>query len=240
MRELFNGAVFNALASSPNVVSCRDVSAILVIMRKDDKIRGLIACEAARLMYEDGVREYRDAKRKAAKRFGPEKALSLGSHLPSNAEIHEELARLIAANEEDLLPERLLRLRLTALAYLELFSDFSPYLVGSVLSGAVTEKSDIDLHLFSDSIEAVEDLLGRRGIEFETETVPIRKGGVIKDYTHIYLEDGGTVIECSVYPAEERRNRTVSSITGKPMERAGVARLRKIIAGTLGADEEES
>lgn len=206
-------------------------------MRKDDKIRGMIAYEAARLMYEDGVREYRDAKRKAAKRFGPEKALSLGSHLPTNAEIHEELAKLIATKEEYLLPERLLRLRVTALAYLELFSDFSPYLVGSVLSGAVTSRSDIDIHLFSDSIEAVEDLLERRGIPFETETVPIRKGGVIKDYTHVYLEDEGTMIECSVYPVEERRNRTLSSITGKPMERAGAAQLRKLIARNLGEEE---
>jgi len=206
-------------------------------MRKLDKIRGLIAYEAARLMYEDGVREYRDAKRKAAKRFGPEKALSLGSHLPTNAQIHEELARMIAAREEDLLPERLLRLRLTAVAYLELFSDFSPYLVGSVLSGAVTSRSDVDIHLFPDATEAVEDLLKRRGIPFETETVPIRKGGVITDYTHIYLEDEGTVIECSVYPAEQRRNRTVSSITGKPMERANLARLRKIIATSLGEEE---
>lgn len=205
--------------------------------RKDDKIRGMIAYEAARLMYEDGVREYRDAKRKAAKRFGPEKALSLGSHLPTNAEIHEELAKLIATKEEYLLPERLLRLRVTALAYLELFSDFSPYLVGSVLSGAVTERSDIDIHLFSDSIETVEDLLERRGIPFETETVPIRKGGVIKDYTHVYLEDEGTMIECSVYPVEERRNRTISSITGKPMERAGAAQLRKLIASNLGEEE---
>jgi predicted nucleotidyltransferase len=206
-------------------------------MRRNDEIRSLIARDAARLMYEDGVREYRDAKRKAAKRFGPEKALSLGSHLPTNAEIHEELARLIATQEEDLLPERLLRLRLTALAYLELFDDFSPYLVGSVLSGAVTERSDVDIHLFSDSIEEVEHLLERRGIAFETETVPIRKGGVITDYTHIYLEDEGTVIECSVYPADERRNRTVSSITGKPMERAGLTRLKKIIAESLGEEE---
>ena len=206
-------------------------------MRKDDKIRGLIACEAARLMYEDGVREYRDAKRKAAKRFGPEKALSLGSHLPTNAEIHEELAKLIATREEDLLPERLLRLRLTALAYLELFADFTPYLVGSVLSGAVTKRSDIDIHLFCDAIEAVESLLAERGIPFETETVPIRKGGAVKDYTHIYLEEEGVVIECSVYPVEQRRNRTVSSITGKPMERAGAAQLKKLIAKTIGQEE---
>ena len=197
----------------------------------------MIACEAARLMYEEGVREYRDAKRKAAKRFGPEKALSLGSHLPTNAEIHEELARLIAAREEEVLPERLLRLRLAALSYLEMFAAFSPYLVGSVLSGAVTQRSDIDIHLFSDSIEAVENLLKERGMPFETETVPIRKGGVIKDYTHIYLDDEGVMIECSVYPARERRNRTVSSITGKPMERAGATQLKKLIAMTIGEEE---
>ena len=188
-------------------------------------------------MYEDGVREYRDAKRKAAKRFGPEKALSLGSHLPTNAEIHEELAKLIATREEDALPERLLRLRVTALAYLELFADFSPYLVGSVLSGAVTSRSDIDIHLFCDSIEEVEGLLAERGIPFETDTVPIRKGGVVKDYTHIYLEDEGVVIECSVYPVEQRRNRTVSSITGKPMERAGATQLKKLIARAVGEEE---
>jgi hypothetical protein len=55
-------------------------------MRKEDSIRRMIAQEAARLMYEDGVREYRDAKRKAARQFGSEKALSLGSCLPSNAD----------------------------------------------------------------------------------------------------------------------------------------------------------
>ncbi|WP_129126911.1 hypothetical protein [Geomonas oryzae] len=203
-------------------------------MRKDDKIRGLIAREAARLMYEDGVREYRDAKRKAAKRFGPEKALSLGSHLPTNAEIHDELARLIAAREEKVLPERLLRLRLTALSYLEFFAPFSPYLVGSVLSGAVTERSDIDIHLFADSVEEVEKMLAEQGMAFQTETVPIRKGGMIRDYTHIYLEEDGVEIECSVYPTEERRNRTISSITGKAMERANAAQLKRLIAAGIG------
>jgi len=205
-------------------------------MRKPDRIREQVAVEAARLMYEDGVREYRDAKRKAAKRFGPEKTLSLGAHLPSNAEIHEELARLIAAHEETELPARLVALRLTALSYLELFEPFSPYLVGSVLSGAVTQRSDIDIHLFAESVEEVEELLEQHGLRFETETVSIRKGGRINDYTHIYLEDRGVPVECSVYPVEERRNRTVSSITGKPMERANLKQLKRLISA--GLDEE--
>ena len=96
-------------------------------MKGKDKIRISIAREAARIMYEEGVKEYRDAKRKAAKAFGPDKALSLGSHLPSNAEIHEELARLVRMHEGEAQPERLLRMRLQALAWLELFEAFRPY-----------------------------------------------------------------------------------------------------------------
>lgn len=198
-------------------------------MKRDDKIRRIIAQEAARLMYEDGIREYRDAKRKAAKPFGHEKTLSLGSHLPSNAEIHAELVRLIGIYEEKVLPERILKLRLLALKYMELLESFSPYLVGSVLSGAVTERSDIDIHLFADSVEEVENCLQEEGIPFELEVVTIRHGGKVHEYPHLYAEEGGIIIEFSTYPTEDIRLRTKSSITGRPMERAGIKKLRRII-----------
>jgi len=181
-------------------------------------------------MYEEGLSEYRDAKRKAARQFGPEKALSLGSHLPSNAEIHGELQRLIGIYEEDVLPERLLRLRLGALRQMELLAPYHPYLVGSVLGGAVTERSDIDLHLFAGSCEEVEEFLRREGVDFETEIVTIRHGGEFFDYPHLYLEEAGVVVECTVYPLEDMRCIPKSSITGKAMERASAKRLRKIIA----------
>lgn len=199
-------------------------------MRREDRIRRMIAREAARLMYEDGVKEYRDAKRKAAKDFGPEKVLSLGSHLPSNAEIHAELARLIRMHEGDVQPERLLRMRLLALSFLEMFAPFRPFLVGSVLSGTVTERSDIDLHLFADSLEEIEMFLQEQDIPFDSEVVSIRHGGEIHDYPHLYLEEDGIVIDCTVYTRAERYRRPVSSITGRPMERADAAHLRKLIA----------
>ncbi len=193
----------------------------------------MIAREAARLMYEEGVREYRDAKRKAARRFGPEKVLSLGSHLPSNAEIHAELERLIGMYEEEIHPERLLNMRLMALGYMEMLAPFRPFLVGSVLSGAVTEGSDIDIHLFADSAEEVEEFLRERGIPFESETVSVRRGGEFLEYPHIYLENAGVEIECSVYPPEDIHRIPKSSITGKHMERADEKKLRKIIRGSL-------
>lgn len=198
-------------------------------MRHEDRIRQLIAREAARIMYEEGAREYRDAKRKAARRFGPEKALSLGSHLPSNAEIHAELQRLIGMYEQEVLPERLLRMRLGALRQMELLAPFRPCLVGSVLSGAVTERSDIDLHLFADSCEDVEEFLRREGVTFEAEVVTIRRGGEFFDYPHLYLEDDGVVVECTVYPLADLHRIPKSSITGRPMERATSRRLKKLI-----------
>lgn len=198
-------------------------------MKREDKVRRMIAQEAARLMYEEGINEYRDAKRKAAKHFGPEKVLSLGSHLPSNAEIHEELQRLIGVYEEKVLPERLLRLRILALRYMEIFEPFSPYLVGSVLSGAVTERSDIDIHIFAETMEEVEEYLKEKGVPFEQNVVTIRRGGEFFEYPHIYIEDEGTVIECSVYSPEDIHKRSKSSITGRAIERVDAKKLRKII-----------
>lgn len=202
-----------------------------------DRLRQLIAREAARLMYEEQIKEYLTAKRKAARRFGPEKRLCLGNHLPSNAEIHAELQRLIALREPRVLPERLLRLRLLALKYLELLAPFRPYLVGSVLSGCVTERSDIDLHLFADDPEEVERFLAERDMGYETETVTIHKGGRFHDYLHIYLEEGGVELEMSVYQLRERQNVPRSSITGKPMQRADASQLRRLIAESLEAEE---
>jgi predicted nucleotidyltransferase len=200
-------------------------------VKREDKIRLSIAREAARIMYEDGVKEYRDAKRKAAKSFGPEKTLSLGSHLPSNAEIHEELSRLIRMSEGDVHPERLQRMRLLALSWLELLAPFRPYLVGSVLTGTVREGSDIDLHLFADSSEEVELFLEERAIPYEPETVTIRYGSEFREYYHLYLDDDGIVVECTVYDPSERHQRPKSSITGRPMERADAARMRELTGG---------
>jgi hypothetical protein len=218
---------------------CRDSLLYWHRMKGIDRIRQMIAIEAARLMYEEGLREYRDAKRKAASRFGSEKALSLGSHLPSNAEIHHEFRRLLELHEEEILPGRLFRLRLLALKTMEQLAPFHPFLVGSVLSGTATERSDIDLHLFAQSPEEVEEFLRQRDVSFTSEVVSIRKGGEFFEYPHIYLEDAGVEIECTVYPLEDRHRVPKSSITGKPMERANMKKLTKLIQATASAGDRD-
>ena len=190
-------------------------------------------------MYEEGIREYRDAKRKAASRFGSEKALCLGSHLPSNAEIHEEFRRLLKLHEEEVLPERLFRLRMLALKMMELLAPFHPCLVGSVLNGTATERSDIDLHLFAQSPEEVEAFLKQREVPFNSEVISVRKGGEFLEFPHLYLEEEGTEVECTVYPLEDRHRVPKSSITGRPMERANMKMLAKLIQATASVGEGE-
>ena len=73
-------------------------------------------------------------------------------------------------------------MRLLALKYMELLKPFRPYLVGSVLSGTVTGRSDIDLHLFAETVEDVENHLKRLEIPFESEVVTVRKGREFQDY----------------------------------------------------------
>jgi len=205
-------------------------------MGREEQLRRMIAQEAARLMYEEGVKEYRDAKRKAARRFGGQDRAPLGAHLPTNAEIHEQFRRLLALHEEQILPERLLRLRLLALRLMECLAPFEPRLVGSVLKGTATERSDIDLHLFADSLEEVESHLAERDIPFTTEIVSVRKDGEFRDFPHIYLDEEGVEVECSLYPRQDRHRVPRSSITGRPMERAGIAALRKLLGrGLAGA-----
>ena len=208
-------------------------------MTRRDRLRYLIAREAARLMYEEQIKEYMTAKRKAARAFGLEKRLCLGHHLPSNSEIHAELQLLINLYEPEVLPERLLQMRILALKYLELFAPFRPYLIGSVLSGCVTQRSDIDLHLFADDPEEVETFLTERHLDFTSEIVTIHKGGHFHDYPHLYLEENGIELELSIYPPKERQNVPRSSITGKAMERADTKQLRHLIACSLGAQEKE-
>ncbi len=70
---------------------------------------------------------------------------------------------------------RLTEMRREALRVMRILEPFRPKLVGSVLTGHVREGSDIDLHVFSDSVEAVCHVLETEGIQPEVEVKTVRK-----------------------------------------------------------------
>lgn len=122
-----------------------------------------IASVAARLMAEDGITDYQQAKRKAARQLG----LPEHTAYPDNAEVEAQLRAYRSIYQDEDHAERLLALRHTALELLILLSDFRPYLTGSVLEGTAGEHSNIDIFLFADSAKEVEIFLLNRGMDFE-------------------------------------------------------------------------
>src|SRR5262245_26400586 len=130
-------------------------------------LRQAIAIEAARLMYERVESEYYTAKRKAAKRLcrrgvKPE-------DLPSNAEIRDQIQMFARMHEGDNRTRHLREMRLQALKLMRLLRAFKPRLIGSVMTGHVRKGSDIDIHLFTDSVALVTDVLEREGYQFDPE-----------------------------------------------------------------------
>lgn len=126
-------------------------------------IKASIASTAARLMAEDGITDYHQAKRKAAKQLG----LPEHTAFPDNAEVESQLRAYRSIYQDEDHDERLQALRQTALELLDLLTDYRPYLTGSVLDGTAGEHSNIDIFLFADSAKEVEIFLLNRKIDFE-------------------------------------------------------------------------
>jgi HD domain len=191
------------------------------------KLRKQIAWDAARLMYTQQESEYFRAKQKAARRIA--RGWVKPSDLPSNAEIRDEVLAMARLLEGDKQRENLRDMRFSALRVMKLLHRFRPRLIGSVLTGHIHHASDIDLHIFSDSVEAVAMLLEDEMMQFDIERKQVRKDGESTTYTHIHIKDTYP-IELTIYGTDKISYTFKSSITGKAIERASIAQLEEFLA----------
>lgn len=189
-------------------------------------MRQRIAQEAARIMAEEGIRDYYMAKRKAAERLGAADT----QNMPRNTEVEEALHEYHRLFKSATQPQRLRQLRETALQAMRLFAQFNPRLVGSVLNGTAGEHSDINLHLFADNPEEVALFLMEENIPFEPSERRLR---LTNDATVVYpvyrFVAGGTMIDLTVFPAEGVRQAPRSPVDGKPMRRISIAALEELM-----------
>src|SRR3954470_7406311 len=116
------------------------------------KLRRQIAWEAARLMYSREEAEYYRAKQKAAHRIC--QGWVKPADLPSNAEIRDEIQSFARLYEGEKRLDQLRDMRVHALTVMRLLARFRPRLIGSVFTGHIRQGSDIDIHVFSDSVES--------------------------------------------------------------------------------------
>ena len=193
----------------------------------NDKLRYAIAFEAARLMYQRVESEYYTAKRKAATRlcrhsYKPE-------DLPSNAEIRELIQTFARLHEGERRTTHLRAMRLEALKLMRLLRPFKPRLIGSVMTGHVRKGSDIDIHLFTDSVGLVTGLLESEGYQFDVERKQLVKHDEARVFTHVHVHDRFN-FELTVYPEEKAHYVFKSSITGKPIERASIRELEELLS----------
>jgi predicted nucleotidyltransferase len=193
----------------------------------DDKLRRRLAWEAARLMYAREESEYFRAKMKAARRLGSSQLKP--NQLPSNREIRDQIQAMARIQEGHHRDENLREMRLEALRMMRILRSFRPRLIGSTLTGHVRRGSDIDLHLFSDSIESVAAVLDSEGMLYQVERKRVRKHGEERIFVHIHIEDRFP-FELTLYPSNKAHYVFKSSITGKAIERASIAQLEQILA----------
>ena len=193
---------------------------------KESKLRRRIAWEAARLMYVRQESEYYRAKMKAAR------AICRGwvkpADLPSNAEIRDQVQAMARLHEGDQRRRDLLAMRLEALRLMRLLRVFRPRLIGSVLTGHIRKGSDIDLHVFSDSVQSVALALDDENLRYDLERKQVSKNGEQRVFHHIHVRDRFT-FELTVYPSDKAHFVFKSSITGKAIERASIAELEILL-----------
>jgi hypothetical protein len=194
--------------------------------RRTLQLRQSVAAEAARLMAEQGIRDFRQAKHKAAQRLG------LGDEklLPRNAEIEDALRqhqRLFdGAGQQALLHAR----RTVAVEAMRFFARFHPRLVGAVLDGTADRHSAVCLHLFCDDSVEVEDFLHRHGIPFEIQTRRLRAQRTVwREYPVYLFAAADTPMDITVLPLDDLRQAPIDRSGERPMERAALAAVEQLL-----------
>jgi len=188
-------------------------------------MRARIAAAAARIMAEDGVEDFAQAKRKAARQLGAADTESL----PANDEIEAELRAYRALYQAAEHPERIAQLRRVALQAMRAFARFSPYLTGTVLKGIAGPYAEIDLQLYPDSAKEVELFLLERNIPFETAEGRRYSGDRALPVSVFTLDWEGAPLRLSVFDPRDERVAIKTSVAGRVMERAGIAEVGEMI-----------
>jgi len=188
--------------------------------------RRRLAVEAARLMSESGIRDFHQAKLKAAERLG----IHDDKALPRNSEVQDALREYQRIFLADSQPQLLRERREAAEQAMGFFERFDPRLVGAVLEGTADAHSAVCLHLFTDEPEAVPLFLAEQRIPFEQRSRLLRmdRDRSIEAPVYQFAADA-TPIDITVLPRHALRQAPLDRVEERPMQRATLATLRELL-----------
>jgi hypothetical protein len=185
-----------------------------------------LAREAAKLIAESGVRDFHQAKLKAAERLG----IHDDASLPRNREIEDALREYQRLFQGDRQIDELRRRREAALRALEFFASFDPRVVGPVLDGTADANSPVHLQLHTDDSDAVPRFLEDHRIPAEARTRRVRLDRErTLDCTVWLFAAEDLSFDLCVLPHAALRQAPLSSIDEKPMRRASATQLRTML-----------
>lgn len=195
-----------------------------------DDLRRALAQEAARLMAQQGIADFLQAKRKAAERLGVDDA----AVLPRNTEIEAALRdyqRLFGGAAHD---EVLKEQRRAALHAMQLLSEFQPRLVGPVLAGTATGHGEISLHVFAESAESVAMRLMDSGVPHDVHERRVRMDAErMLNVPTVRFHAQDWRVDATVFPVDGIRQAPYSPVDGKPMKRADLREVQELIGSQL-------
>jgi hypothetical protein len=192
----------------------------------DDRIRKNIAHEAAKLVALEGLEDFLLAKKKAAQQLN----VNNKRLLPSNSEIEIALIEYQSLFHNDKQLQIVFESRKVAYKTMLLLEEYNPLLAGSVLSGTANENSEIIIHIFSDSPEAVSLYLENKGIPTsicERRLKTEKKNHVY--FTALKFIAGNVNIVLMVLPYSFQRHAPIDPITQHPMKRANLRNVKRLI-----------
>ena len=188
--------------------------------------RHRLAHEAARLMAEGGMRDYHQAKLKAADRLG----IHDDASLPRNREIQDALREYQRLFRGGTHADALRQHREAALRALEFFTAFDARLVGAVLDGTADDNAAVALQLYSDDPDAVPRFLDEHDIPAQSRSRHLRLDPLREDDFPVWLFSAEDLtFDLTVLPRLALRQAPLSSVDEKPMQRASLTQLRQIL-----------
>ncbi len=194
----------------------------------NDRARKVLAQEAARIIVEQGVEDYRVAKIKAAERLG----MTERGSLPGNPEIEHAVSEHLKLFGRESHLDLLRVLRRAALSAMELLAPFTPRLVGPVLHGTAAANSAVNLHVFSDSAELVAVRLQESSVQYRPYDRRLKsRRDRAETFSGFRFTHDSSSIEATVFPLDGIRQAPISPVDGKPMRRADSQAVLKLLRG---------
>lgn len=189
--------------------------------------RHRLAHEAAKLMAEGGIRDYHQAKLKAADRLG----IHDDASLPRNREIHDALREYQRLFRGDVHAGALRIRRQAAARALEFFATFDARLVGAVLDGTADDHAAVALQLYSDDPDAVPRFLEEHDIPAQSRSRHLRLDLMRDGDFPVWLFSAEDLsFDLTVLPRLALRQAPLSGVDEKPMPRASASQLRALLA----------